>query len=201
MPIELLPNRYYHIYNRGNNREKLFYKQGNYSFFLQRYHKYCYPVLETYAFCLMSNHFHFLVRVRSTEETLKIVNDQDINLKKPISVSKKLSNLMNSYAQAINKQEGRVGSLFQKNFKRKEVDSEEYFRHLVRYIHWNPQLHKFVDDFKEYPNSSWGEYQFSDTSGTILNTQKTVQLFGGLENFMVAHSEIPDQTDLGVEFS
>lgn len=60
----LLPGHYYHIYNRGNNGETLFREDRNYRYFLQLYAKHIAPVAETYAYCLMPNHFHFLVQVR-----------------------------------------------------------------------------------------------------------------------------------------
>ncbi|GMQ79471.1 MAG: hypothetical protein BMS9Abin02_2068 [Anaerolineae bacterium] len=60
--------QYYHIYNRGNNREILFREQRNYPYFLKLYVKYIEPVAETYAYCLMSNHFHLMVRIKTVEE-------------------------------------------------------------------------------------------------------------------------------------
>jgi REP element-mobilizing transposase RayT len=57
----LSPGNYYHIYNRGNNGEPLFFEEENYIYFLKLYDKYISPIAETYAWCLMKNHFHFLV--------------------------------------------------------------------------------------------------------------------------------------------
>lgn len=200
MTTELLPNRYYHIYNRGNNREKLFYQPANYAFFLQRYFKFCYPVLETYAYCLMSNHFHMLVSVRPHEEAISLAKKHFVKLSDPPIVSRQMSHFMNSYAQSINKQVGRVGSLFQKTFKRKEVENEDYFRQLVRYIHWNPKHHNFVDDFKEYPYSSFNHYQYPDPNETLIYTEKALQIFGGLDNFLSAHTTFSDKKDMDEEF-
>jgi hypothetical protein len=58
----------YHIYNRGTNGETLFRTQRNYLFFLQRYAATIQPVAETYAYCLMGNHFHLAIRTRMPEE-------------------------------------------------------------------------------------------------------------------------------------
>ena len=56
---------YYHIYNRGNNRENLFIERRNYPYFLKLYAKHIQPVAETYAYCLLPNHFHFAIRTLS----------------------------------------------------------------------------------------------------------------------------------------
>ncbi|NNJ12539.1 hypothetical protein EKD04_019625 [Chloroflexales bacterium ZM16-3] len=60
----LLPGRYYHIFNRGNNRENLFHEERNYVYFLRLYKSHIEPVAETFAYCLLPNHFHLLMRVR-----------------------------------------------------------------------------------------------------------------------------------------
>jgi hypothetical protein len=67
-PEPLQFGQYYHIYNRGNNGETLFCEDRNYPYFLELYAKYIEPVAETYADCLMSNHFHLLVRIKDYEE-------------------------------------------------------------------------------------------------------------------------------------
>jgi len=61
---------YYHIYNRGNNRENLFLEEKNYPYFLFLYEKHIEPVADTYAYCLMRNHFHLLVRIKETSQVL-----------------------------------------------------------------------------------------------------------------------------------
>lgn len=59
------PDQVYHIYNRANGNENLFRESRNYRFFLQKYFAYINPVAETYAYCLLPNHFHAMIRVRS----------------------------------------------------------------------------------------------------------------------------------------
>ncbi len=183
--MELLSNHYYHIYNRGNNKEQLFYSPENYEFFLFKYRQHCFHVFETYAFCLMNNHFHLLISVRSKEGQEKLYESGNLKTKKLRSPSKHLSNFFSSYTQSINKQTGRIGSLFQKNFKRKEVTTDDYFRKLVVYIHQNPAHHKFEKEFSVYPFSSFTHYV--NKEDTFLNRDKTLELFGGIENFMGAH--------------
>ena len=185
--IKLEPNRYYHIYNRGNNREKLFYQDRNYEYFINKYLKHCYHVLETYAYCLMSNHFHLLVSVRSEKLQQELFKKADLKSRKPGSPSRHLSNFFNGYALSINNQEKRIGSLFQRPFRRKEVTSDSYFCQLVVYIHQNPVRHGFTSSIEEYPYSSFQSYFQQYES--FLNRDKVLELFGGLENFRAAHEE------------
>lgn len=62
------PGTYYHLFNRANGWEQLFRSEDNYNYFLRRYIKYMSPVCSTYAYCLLPNHFHFLVRIHDAEE-------------------------------------------------------------------------------------------------------------------------------------
>ncbi len=70
--IELIePDRIYHLYNRGINGENIFKEERNYTYFLQKYAQYIEPIAETFAYCLLKNHFHIAVRVRSEDEIIK----------------------------------------------------------------------------------------------------------------------------------
>jgi len=60
----MFEGNFYHIYNRGNNRENIFFEENNYYYFLEKYDKYLTNYLETFAYCLLPNHFHLLVRVK-----------------------------------------------------------------------------------------------------------------------------------------
>ncbi len=128
-PIPLENGKYYHIYNRGNNGIDLFYETENYNHFLKLYEKYIDPIAETFAWCLMKNHFHILVYIKETNE-IDIAKLEYSSTDKPKTVnsSKQFSNLFNAYTQAMNKRYNRTGSLFEKNFKRIVVASENYFQ-------------------------------------------------------------------------
>lgn len=67
-PVPLQYDTVYHIYNRGNNGENLFIEERNYRYFLRRYGRHIHPVVETYAYCLLRNHFHLLIRVRTRDD-------------------------------------------------------------------------------------------------------------------------------------
>ena len=64
--------QYYHIYNRGINSCDIFKEAENYDYFLKLYNKYISPIADTFAWVLMPNHFHLLIRVREENEILFI---------------------------------------------------------------------------------------------------------------------------------
>ncbi|MCB0410774.1 MAG: transposase, partial [Flavobacteriales bacterium] len=77
----LTPQKYYHIYNRANGFENLFVNEGNYNFFLEKVKHHLSPILNIYAYCLMPNHFHLLVEIKSKEEIISVIESQISNYK------------------------------------------------------------------------------------------------------------------------
>ena len=67
----LLPDKYYHIYNLGINGETIFKKKSDYQLFLDKYAFHVTPYINTFAYCLLDNHFHFLIQVKPSEELFK----------------------------------------------------------------------------------------------------------------------------------
>lgn len=183
-PLE--PERFYHVFNRGNNREDLFREERNYAFFLERYAYHVGPVADTFAYCLLRNHFHLLVRVKA-----------EADWPDSLPPARRFANLFNSYAKAVNKAYGRTGSLFQKRFGRIEVTSPSYFARLVCYIHQNPQRHGFVEDYRDYPHSSYHALR-SPERPTRLRRDETLAWLAGPAGFAAAHGvvDLPSLGDL-----
>lgn len=121
----LQPECFYHIYNRGINGESLFKEARNYPYFLQQYVKHIEPIADTYAYCLLNNHFHLLIRTRSEDEVLSLFK----NKQRPASfyLGNQFAKLFNGYCQAINAAYDRTGGLFEHPFRRIEVKTEAYF--------------------------------------------------------------------------
>jgi len=182
--IRIEPDKFYHIWNRGNNRENLFYTPANYEYFLRMYADYLEPVAETYAFCLLPNHFHLLVRTKSIAIGVSPVGETPKkNKSNPVSLA--FQRLFTAYSQAINIQQHRTGSLFQKPFKRLEVRSARQLANLVHYIHTNPQKHDIIDDFRQYPWSSYERIMRDKPSK--LKKDEVVQWFRNKENYLNYH--------------
>lgn len=179
--IPLHQDAFYHIYNRGNNRSDLFFEADNYRYFLQLWKKYIHPVAETYAYCLLKNHFHFLLRIRPDAPTTS-----DSKSKMP-PIEQQFANCFNAYAKAINKRYHRSGKVFEERFRRKLIDNERYLSQLVFYIHANPQKHGFCEDFRSYPHSSYAA--FTSSASTLLNRETVLEWFGGKDTFQQFHAD------------
>ena len=197
IPLEY--GKYYHIYNRGINGCDVFKEIDNFKHFLKLYEKYVTLVADTYAWVLMKNHFHFLVRVKEEKE---ITIENLTGLPKPVRFnflttnrpSQQFSNLFNAYAKAFNKKYNRTGSLFERPFNRIEVTHEDYLKILVSYIHYNPVHHGFVGKIVDYPWSSYVEV----VSSRITNFQcmgVIGWLFDNLDEFLEFHEQYPKNID------
>jgi|SRR5690554_5197783 len=172
----IISNQFYHVYNRGNNGENIFLEERNYLYFLRLTQKHVLPIAEIYAYCLLKNHFHILLKTKSILKENKI--------------SQGISNLFNSYAKAINKTYGRAGSLFQTRFSRKRILNEDYLRSLVLYIHLNPIHHGFTTDYRTYRHSSYKA--LISRKPTELKRAEVLSLFDDLDNFIFCHQHRQD---------
>ncbi|MGD8625749.1 MAG: hypothetical protein PVJ34_14520 [Anaerolineae bacterium] len=185
-PAPLQHGSYYHIYNRGVNRENLFVEERNYRYILQLYARHIEPIAETYAYCLLRNHFHFLVWIKDLTGLRRTEGSHDLTgLKKP---SQYFSNFFNAYTKAFNKAFDRTGTLFQRPFGRIAVTSDAYLAWLVVYIHQNPEKHGFVDDFRAWPYSSYHAH-LSDKP-TRLQRDEVLDWFHGEEGLVMAHRQV-----------
>ena len=180
----LVPGVVYHIYNRGNNGESIFIKERNYDYFMKLYAKYISPVAETYAYCLLSNHFHLMVRIRDKNDCQSSKDWQSFH------PSRAFSNLFSTYTKAINKAYQRSGSLFEKPFKRKPITNDRYFKTLVIYIHQNPQKHDLISDFRDWPFSSY--QAMVSEQPTQLTRDVTLSWFDGRRGLSQYHEAIGD---------
>ena len=96
-----------------------------------------------------------------------------------------LSNLFNAYTKAINNTYNRKGSLFQEHPQRIRVEDEDYLIQLIAYVHLNPFKHKFTEDFKNYPYSSYNSYL--SNKPTSIEKEYIMSLFGDKANFEYWH--------------
>ena len=99
--IPLLPDTYYHIYNRGINGETIFKQERNYSYFLHKYNKYISPIADTFAYCLLKNHFHFLIRIKSESEILETLNPVRVQNPDGVSISNLISRQFSHFLMGI----------------------------------------------------------------------------------------------------
>jgi len=243
IPIE--PDTAYHIYNRGNDKQLIFFNNSNYAYFLDKYRAYMTGYWDTYAWVLMENHFHLVIRVKKEEEILvsamrdfkkvdrsfyhrnktlieEIIRiDSDKNIKdgtvvlRPTSsgsttdlqgfenlvnlaklhhpillqeliiwaISERFRRFILGYAKAVNKQQERTGSLFQKIFKRKLLPSDDDVRNAICYVHHNPIHHDYTITYDQYRWSSYHNYISKDET----YSEYAKQIYSSLYHMIAAH--------------
>jgi len=157
--MTLYPESIYHIYNRGNNKQKIFFDRKNYLFFIKKMREYLLPCVDIFCYCLMPNHFHFMVYTPPGFDSTKFGNGLKV--------------LLGSYSRAINIQEQRAGSLFQQNTKAKCLTgnsklSLSYTRICFNYIHMNPVTSNIVKRMEDWEFSSFKDY-IGRRKGTLCN--------------------------------
>ena len=177
-----VPNQVYHVFNQGNNRQKIFFNKRNYYFFLKKFKQECLPYVDVLCYCLMPNHFHFLLIVNAVG--CRYLHGPSPMVGNQQRFARSLGTLLSSYTRAINKQEGRTGSLFRAKTKAKDgwidgfitVDSKEghrlfrpdndYAQACFQYIHMNPVEAGLAKRPTDWLFSSAREY--AHLSGTPL---------------------------------
>jgi putative transposase len=192
--------KFYHVYNRGINGCDLFKGKDNFEYFLNLYDIHISPIADTFAWVLMKNHFHLLVRIKEEVDFIspdRVSNPSPDRVRNPVRAlgpSKHFSNLFNSYAQAFNKMYSRHGALFERPFKRKEIDDKDYFKNLVIYIHNNPVKHGFTEFAMDYP---WSSYLTCiSIKPTHLQRDAVIGWFDNAANFKTAHDNYKDDEEL-----
>ena len=172
--MEFFKNELYHIYNRGNNRQKIFFKPDNYIYFLKKVRRYLLPYCDILSYSLMPNHFHFLIH--SDERTIinKTIRFQPKNV-----LSEGIRVLLSSYTQAINKQNQTSGSLFQQNTKAQPIvkGRRNYDITVFHYIHQNPYRANLVLRMEDWEYSSFADY-CGKRNGSLCNRELAIKLLG-----------------------
>lgn len=179
----------YHIYNQGNNRRKIFHSRENYLFFLKKAKTHITPYADILAWCLMPNHFHFMVYIRpSTDHE---ITTQIHPAKSNNTLNNSIAVLLRSYTRAINNQENQSGSLFKAHTKSECVNcpkgltpsfiikdsttiiksqnlEEQYPNICFNYIHQNPVKANLVPEITDWEFSSAKDY-VGLRDGTLVN--------------------------------
>jgi putative transposase len=193
--MHLFSDEYYHIYNRGNNQQPIFFKPDNYLFFIQKIRDQILPVADMIAYCLMPNHFHFIIH--ANENSIK--ERPSFGGKPMQEFTYRLGILLSSYAQAINKQNNTSGSLFQQKTNAKILTEEtdgkriSYLENCFFYVHQNPKAGGLVNHLKDWIYSSYPDY-IGNRNGTLCNKELFFQHTGLTEEVIKSWTDwdLPD---------
>ncbi len=150
--LRFAQGHYYHVYNRGAGRQSIFYEDKNYLYVLGLLKNIAAACdISVIAYCLLPNHYHWLLRQNGT-----------------INAGKLVARVYGSYSQAFNNTYNRSGTLFEGTFDAILVESDEYLRHLCRYIHANPVRHGLVLSPDLWPYSNYLEW-IGKRPGTLVD--------------------------------
>lgn len=208
MTLKLENGKHYHIYNRGVNSENIFTCEEDYLDFLDKMDIYLNPIAVVISWALLKNHFHLLVYIKNESEIGFLDSRQSKNsdstkkwatffnntgnqklLAKPKPVEM-FKHFFNSYSRWFNIKHEREGSLVNKNYERKLVDNNSYFKNLIVYIHNNPVKHGFVNHPLEYP---WSSHLGNNRNLNInFNESKFVSYFETYDEFEKFHDYSDD---------
>ncbi len=195
------PGEIYHVYNQGNNRQKIFFNRDNYLFFINKMRVHLTDHCDFLAWCLMPNHFHWLIKVKNQElEVGKGSKDSPLQDSVP-PINRSLSVLLSSYTKAINKSHGRCGSLFRSKTKAKKLNPDKaknnnYPLICFLYIHQNPLRADLVSKLEDWEYSSYRDFA-GLRDGSLCNQRLAIELLNFPKNkrdfVSFSNQTIPDE--------
>jgi putative transposase len=200
------PNLPYHVYNRGNDKQQIFYTEANYIFFLQKIKPEWKIYCEILCYCLMPNHFHFILipneaGCKNITLSGKVTHMQNL--------SKAIGKTLSSYTKVLNIQKKTTGNLFQKKTKAKLLTGDssintrftkhDYLLTCFHYIHQNPQRAGLADNLKDWSYSSYPDY-YGYRNGQLCNKEIALHILALSENdFKRGHiHELEDEVIDGI---
>lgn len=192
---------FYHVYNRCVKSQSLFYTDENYKYFLKLFDRHLSGVLKVYSWCLIPNHFHFLVSNKLHTECSFLERELQLLQNKPNSypsiVSSRWKNFFISYSLALRRQENIRTNIFAQKFKHIEVTTDAQFKNTIQYIHHNPAHHHIMKDFQNYRWSSYS--RILNDHQSKLEKNYVLDLFGGKEQYIQSHLDYDTNFKCGFE--
>jgi putative transposase len=175
--------KYIHLFNRGNHKDALFKEEESYHLFLEMYKKYMKPIALLYAYCLLPNHFHLLVKVRDIHQIGDICQSDEM-------FWYQYRSFLGIYTRRINKVYKRSGCLVNGGYSNVMDPKENSFYQLFIFIHQNPQVYGIVSDYRLWPFSSYFAYKRKDRRAMIAKdlffddeSYRQIMESGDLSNF------------------
>lgn len=195
-------NKYYHILFRSIDGVPLFKTEKEHIFFLEKWKRFTDPVFETWAYSLLNNHTHFIIKVKQQEEVIQtlctltddaktkaireFLEKKEDSLIGPI-IERQINSFMVSYTNTYNNIIERKGGLFQQPFRRTQITEDKHLQQAIVYVHANAQKHGLVKDFKVHSYSSYKS--IIDNNEIFVNAKKVLDFFGGIDGFVSIHKE------------
>lgn len=182
------------MYNRAVGKEKLFLSEANYYYFLSKLKQHTSPVADVFAYALLPNHFHLVVRIKQENDIMQYFHDKK---RKPFNpkenslsdfIMEQFSNWANAYVKAFNKMYNRKGGLFIDYMKRSLMQNDSDFTSYVFYVHKNAVHHGLTKKIGDWPYDSYNSLiSYQQTS---LLREDVMEWFGSKERFIQFHQQL-----------
>ncbi|MDB5275076.1 MAG: hypothetical protein JWR61_31 [Ferruginibacter sp.] len=207
MPVsELLksrffPDNHYHLVFKSIDGILLFRQNSDYDIFLERFQQFTSFAVDTWAYCLLNNHAHFIVKIKPIDAIVNAINNidfakQTVAMKKLLAATDKVAlvdemlerqvnSFMVSFANYTKNKYRHHGGLFQKPFKRLEIDTGNWLKTAIIYVHLNSLKHKVFSNYSDYLHCSY--FYFVRLCNTYCDAEKVLEFFGGLSQFISLH--------------
>lgn len=179
----ILLRRVYHIFNRGINHQKVFIDSQDKRVFLQKFRHYLGDFADVFSYCLLDNHYHFLLRIEDP-------GSLDSNF------SKQFGKLILSYTHYFNKKYKHSGPIFHRRFKRLLISDENYAKNLIWYIHYNPERHGTCLNFSNYDFSSFKAYLLQ-SADPLIEESSSQEFFNSRIDLLQFHYFQQQEVDIG----
>ena len=165
--IEILPDHFYHVYNRGNNKQRIFRTEENFRFFLRKFHEYFSEArVQLFAYCLMPNHFHLLIRI------LQEFNFPNL-----------MRSFSTSYVKSFHSWYETSGHLFEDDYQAKPLDDENHLVQAVPYVHLNPTLAGLVKNPEDWEFSNCRAWCSDEDRESFPFNDIRKQLYGSPKDY------------------
>jgi hypothetical protein len=198
LKASFIANNYYHFVCKSIDGILLFPAIEDYKVFKDRFKKFTDEFLQPWCYCLLPNHAHHIVKIKSpsiiknsidkfpvenkTKAMLSFLTDSTNEIALDKMIDRQMNSFLVSYANYYNNKYNRQGGLFQKPFKRIAIADDAHLQQAIIYTHANAQKHGIVNDYKQYPFSSYGE--IIKENNYYINSKNVTAFFGGIEKLI-----------------
>lgn len=200
-----IPEKFFHVVCKSIDGVLLFRQPIDHDVFLQRFHKFTSMVLDVSSYSLLTNHTHYIVRIKSLRAVLNNITrlnektvamcslllDIDNEILFDAVIERQMNSFLVSFANYTNNKYKRKGGLFQSPFRRLEIANDEHLQQAIIYTHANAQKHGLTRDFKKHKYNSYSEIISNDP--TFIDKDSVLNFFGGRENFIKIHEAQVEQ--------
>ena len=185
---QLLADNYYHLYVSAQSEAVLFEHSAEYTHFLKIYAQLIEPVAQTFAYCLLPNHFHFFIRIKTMAEQIEdwyVQHSAETPPPEyqPIEPDTQINTLLTHLP------------IKSTSLNIIPVGNQRHCAYLIRYIHQNPALHGHIKNFRHWPHSSY-QTILADKP-TRIPIAKVLEWFHSAEWYEEIHWETQDPTEIG----